>query len=67
MDSSPGELTDKLKEACMKFEAVSGIHLTVRPKAGRTIRKDAKEPFRNKECGRTNCFCCSSGNPGGCE
>ena len=50
------------------FEESSGIHLTVRTRAGRAIKKDANtEPFRSKECGRTNCFCCLSGNPGGCE
>ena len=68
VDPSPGDLTAKLKEACRMFEGASGIHLTVRTRAGRAIKKDAKaEPFRNKEAGRKNCFCCSSGNPGGCE
>ena len=68
IDPTPGELTSKLKEACVKFKAATGIHVTVRERAGRSVRKDGQpEPFRQKGCGRENCLCCSSGNPGECE
>ena len=37
-------------------------------RAGNPVRSDAKsEPLSDKNCGRSNCMCCSSGNEGGCE
>ena len=37
-------------------------------RAGNSVRRDAKsEPLRNKNCGRSNCMCCTSGNEGSCE
>ena len=32
------------------------------------MKSDAKpEPLRKSECGRTDCLCCATGNPGRCE
>ena len=68
IDPTAGELTANLKKACVKFEAASGICVSVRLRAGRSVKKDVKaEPYRKKECERDNCFCCSTGNPGFCE
>ena len=40
----------------------------VKLRAGRAVKSDAKsEPLCNQECGRYDCLCCGTGNPGGCE
>ena len=46
----------------------NGINVTVRERAGTSIRSDAKsEPLRTKGCDRDDCLVCSSGKPGMCD
>ena len=45
-----------------------GMDVMVKLRAGRPVKSDAKsEPLRNQACGREDCMCCSTGNPGRCE
>ena len=68
IDPSSGEMTKKMKAACTKFEEETGMRVAVRERAGKKVKSDCKaEPLRALHCGRPDCFCCSSGNPGGCE
>ena len=68
IDPTVGKLTEKLKTACQKFGISVGMDVTVRIRAGNTVKSDAKsEPLRRPECGREKCMCCSTGNPGNCE
>ena len=68
VDPTSGELTQKLKETCRKFQIASNIKVTVRERAGISVKTDAKsEPLRSKSCGRVDCLCCSKGKPGKCE
>ena len=68
IDPTSGGLTEKLKAACQKFGDSLGLDVSVRVRAGRSVRNDAKsEPLRKLEWGREDCLCCSTGNPGGCE
>ena len=68
IDPTHGRLTAKLKEACKEFQKSSGIHVTVRERAGCAVRTDAKsEPLRQKGCNRLTCLCCSKGKPSMCE
>ena len=44
------------------------MNVVVKLRAGKSVKSDAKsEPLRNDECGRKDCMCCETGNPGGCE
>ena len=68
IDPTAGELTEKMKAACRDFGISMGMDVRVIERAGNSVRSDAKsEPLRNKNCGRGDCMCCSSGNEGGCE
>ena len=68
VDPTNGNLTKKLKDICSKFKTANGINVTVRKRAGTSIRSDAKsEPLRTKGCDRDDCLVCPSGKPGMCE
>ena len=68
IDPTVGRLTEKMKTACRKFGEAMDMNVVVKVRAGRSVKTDAKsEPLRKPECGRENCLCCASGNPGGCE
>ena len=68
IDPTNGNLSKKLKETCSKFKAASGISVTVRERAGQSMRSDAKsEPLRQKGCNRAECLVCCSGKGGMCE
>ena len=68
LDPTSGNLTKQLKEACSQFQKTSGISVTVRERAGESVRSDSKsEPLREKGCHRVDCLCCSRGKPGMCE
>ena len=68
IDPTAGELTEKMKAACRDFGISMGMDVRVIERAGNSVRSDAKsEPLRNKNCGRGDCMCCSSGNEGDCE
>ena len=68
IDPLAGNLTNGLKDVCAKFQAASGLRVTVRERAGVSLKHDAKaEPLRNNSCGRHDCLCCSKGKPGKCE
>ena len=68
IDPSAGELTEKMKAACKEFGISMAMDVKVIERAGNSVRRDAKsEPLRNKNCGRSNCMCCTSGNEGSCE
>ena len=62
LDPTAGELTTKLKEACRRLEAASGLHVTLRDTPGNSMRKDARpDPIRRKKCGRMTFLCSSTG------
>ena len=68
VDPTNGTLTRKLKEICGKFKNANGISVTVRERAGTSVRSDCKsEPLRKKGCDRLDCLVCASGKPGMCE
>ena len=68
VDPTHGDLTKKLKHTCNKFQQATGIKVTVRQRAGASMKTDTKaEPLRNKSCGREDCLCCAKGRPGKCE
>jgi hypothetical protein len=68
VDPTDGNMTKNLKDTCNKFHQATGIKVTVRERAGSSLKSDAKpEPLRNKSCGREECLCCSKGRPGKCE
>ena len=68
IDPSARELTEKMKAACKEFGISMAMDVKVIERAGNSVRRDAKsEPLRNKNCGRSNCMCCTSGNEGSCE
>ena len=57
-----------MKAACKDFGLSVGIDVRVIKRAGNSVRSDAKsEPLSDKNCGRSNCMCCSSGNEGSSE
>ena len=62
-----GRFSKEMKEVCAKFEAVTGMHVVVKERAGLKNKSVAKaEPLKNKVCGRENCFPCTSGG-GNCQ
>ena len=68
LDPTDGDITVKMKQECVKFQEATGFHVTVRTRAGWSVKRDGKpEPFREKGCWRDNCLCCSTGNAGNCE
>ena len=68
MDPTAGKLSEKVTKACADYEVATGIRVMLKLRAGAKVGADAKsEPLRAKDCGRMDCFCCNSGNPGGCE
>ena len=68
MDPVAGYLEKVVKAACRDFERTTDIRVMVKMRAGNSVRTDAKsEPLRVKDCGREECLCCSTENPGGCE
>ena len=68
IDPTNGNLTKRLKETCANFKAASGINISVRERAGISLRSDAKsEPLRRKGCNRIDCLVCSGGKAGMCE
>ena len=65
---SAGNLTDQIKQVCKEFGASQNIHVPVFLRGGKRLSTIVKsEPFRNKDCGRLNCFPCTSGGGGDCE
>ena len=55
VDPTNGNLTKNLKDTCNKFHQATGIKVTVRERAGSSLKSDAKpEPLRNKSCGRAS-------------
>ena len=57
-----------MKSACKSFSESLNIHVTVKLRAGKSVKADAKsEPLRSKECGRIECMSCTPGGKGGCE
>ena len=56
-----------MKEVCVKFEKVTGMHVAVQERAGISNKSLAKsEPLRSKKCGRQECFVCLT-RGGKCE
>ena len=68
LDPTGGDLTQKLKALCEIFEKSTGLRVTVRERAGDSVKRGVKsEPMRGRSCGRDDWLCCSSGKPGNCE
>ena len=68
MDPTAGQLSNAVKKVCAEYEVATGIKVSLKLRAGASLKSGCKsEPLRLKECGRPSCFCCASGNPGGCE
>ena len=68
LDPTAGGLSQAIRTACEHFDKATGIKVALKLRAGMSVKSDAKsEPLRKKECVRIDCFCCSRGNPGGCE
>ena len=62
-----GDIAREMREVCSKFEAVTGMHIEVKERAGLKNNSVSKaEPLKNKSCGRETCFPCISGG-GNCE
>ena len=70
LDPIPGDMLEKMQTVCGKFEETHGIRVMICPKAGASVRRDAKpEPLRKLGCSRKECLPCKSAdNSGGdCE
>ena len=68
LDPTAGDMAKEMKIVCSKFEEVTGMHVTVKERAGEKNKHIAKaEPLKAKSCGRDDCFSCSSGGGGNCE
>ena len=63
--TSAGNLTEDIKKVCNKFGASQNIYAPVFLRGGKRISTVVKsEPFSSRDCGRTNCFTCTSGGGG---
>ena len=67
LDPTAGNMATEMKEVCCKFEAMTGMKVLIKQKAGEKNKQIAKaEPLKEKNCGRENCFPCSTGG-GNCQ
>ena len=67
LDPTSSDIARKIREVCSKFEAVTGMHIVVKERAGLKNKSVSKaEPLKSKYCGRETCFPCTSGG-GNCE
>ena len=67
LDPTSGDKAKEIKYVCSKFEAVTGMHVAVKERAGQKNKSISKvEPLKSKTCGRENCFPCTTGG-GNCE
>ena len=59
----------RLKKLYQQEISKSGIRIKVVEKAGSSIKKklQTSNPFKARQCGREECFVCSSGGKGNCE
>ena len=64
--STPG---GELKHAYQKVITKSGHRIKVVEKTGTTLKRQLQvsNPFRPQQCGRDDCFVCSSGGSGNCH
>ena len=68
IDPTSGTITRDMKDVCKRFESVTGMRLVVRERAGDSVKNTAKaEPLRNRSCGRTDYFPCTTGGVEKCE
>ena len=52
-------MLDRMKSVCTKFDETLGIRVQVCPRAGMSVKTDAKpEPLRKLGCGRLDCLPC---------
>ena len=59
-----------MRSVCTKFEETHGMRVQVCPRAGKSVKTDAKpEPLRKLGCGRLECLPCQSSGrkKGDCE
>ena len=67
LDPTSGDMAKEIKDVCTKFEAVTGMHVAVKERAGQKNKSISKaEPLKSKTWGRENCFPCTTG-VGNCE
>ena len=70
LDTIPGDMLEKMKTVCGKFEQTHGIRVLICQKALSSVKRDAKpEPLRKLGYNREECLPCKSAdNSGGdCE
>ena len=70
LDPVPGDILDELNTVCEKFEQMHGNRVEVCPRAGKSVKADAKPgPLRRLGCAREDCLHCQSPGSikGGCE
>ena len=68
IDPTAGDLTQRMKKVCSRFEEDANMRVAVKERAGRKMKADCKpEPLRKLDCERDDCLSCRSGNPGKCE
>ena len=61
LDPVPGDILDKINTVCEKFEQMNGNRVQVCPRAGKSVKVDAKpEPSRRLGCDREDCLPCQS-------
>ena len=63
-------MLEKMKTVCGKFEETHGIRVLICPKAGTSVRRDAKHvQLRKLGCSREECLPCKSADSSGgdCE
>ena len=61
IDPVPGDLLQKTKSQCEKFEKAHGVKVQICPKAGCSVKSDAKpDPLRKVGCFREDCLPCKS-------
>ena len=62
LDPTSGDMAKEIKVVCTKFEALTGMHIAVKERAGQKNKSISKaEPLKSKTWGRENCFPCTTG------
>ena len=70
LDPVPGDMLEKMKTLCEQFQERHGIKVVICPRAGSSVRTDAKpDPLRKLGCNREECLPCKSADKSGgdCE
>ena len=67
LDPTAGNMVSEMKMVCTKFEALTGMKIMIKQRAGEKNKHISKaDPLKKRKCERENSFPCTSGG-GNCE